>query len=162
MTAAAPMTCANCGEPLPAGIAFCQACGTARAGAAESTDSSRPPAGPAASLSSTLLPSAVAAPSGSGVGLKLLAALHLVGALVLGAPELGDEAPELSSAAERTSYEGDAFTGIQNAAADTENAVVEAANAQAADLQDVKRLIGGLLIGSGLLHVGIAFRPRQR
>lgn len=159
---AAPETCVNCGQPLPAGMAFCQACGTARAGAAPSTDSPRPPAGPAASPSPTLPPSAVTAPSGSGVGLKLLAALHLVGALVLGAPQLGEEAQELSSNAEHESFGGDAYTGIQNAAADTENAVVEAANSQAADLQDVKRLMGGLLIGSGLLHVGIAFRPRQR
>ena len=40
-------------------------------------------------------------------------------------------AQRLSSSAARSFYGGDAYTGIQNAAADTENSVVAAANASA-------------------------------
>jgi len=39
--------------------------------------------------------------------------------------------PSLSSSASRSAYGGDAYTGIQNAAADTENAVIASANSLA-------------------------------
>ena len=64
----------------------------------------------------------------------LLAAAVVAGILLIstapGAPQT-PTAQNLSSSAVRSYYGGDAYTGMQNAAADTENAVVDAANASA-------------------------------
>lgn len=67
---------------------------------------------------------------------------------------------ELKSSTEISAYGGDAYTGIQNAAAYTEQAVIEAANSQGEDARDLKRVLAGLLIGSGLLNIAVTFRAR--
>ena len=64
----------------------------------------------------------------------LLAAAVAVGVWLISAAPAAPLAPaaqKLSTSAARSYYGGDAYTGIQNAAADTENSVVAAANAAA-------------------------------
>lgn len=98
--------------------------------------------------------------------------------LVAAAPEPADgpRAEPLTAAADYAAYGGDAYTGIQNAAADTANAVVAGANAAnelasalheesaAADAAHWAHLYRGLavlLVLLGLANLGRALqRPR--
>lgn len=122
----------------------------------------------------------------------VVAAVWLVVTIVIGILTMAQTTPptpalpglpqDLTPSSYRSAYGGDAYTGIQNAAADTENAVIEAANAQrAADaalanwsaqyegklaeaqLQPLARGVGFLLIGTGIAPfvVTLAAYPRR-
>ena len=102
--------------------------------------------------------------------LWLIASIVVGAVLMLGGPTQPADStttlPNLTSSATKELYGGDAYTGIQNAAADTENAVVKGTNGlaqlqlsiaqsqAAADKGAAKNLefgLGFLIIGVGVL-----------
>jgi hypothetical protein len=114
-----------------------------------------------------------------------LAVLWLIASVIVGVqlmqhdPEevsaLDVTAPKLSASSEHVFYGGDAYTGIQNAAADTEHAVVDGVNQlgafqlalqkavadqenrQSASVQtEMQKGLGFLIIGVGVLNVTVA------
>jgi hypothetical protein len=90
--------------------------------------------------------------------LRILAVLHLALAVLVTLGVLISSPDHLSAISIESTYGGDAYTGIQNAAADTEASIVRAANQQMDDMHDTKVLLSLLFLGAGLIHITIAFR----
>jgi hypothetical protein len=121
-----------------------------------------------------------------GVTLRVLAVLWLVAAgtgggwLIASAPKdtvaLRTSVPSLTAKSSHTLYGGDAYTGIQNAASDTEQSVVDGVNAlgetakalavesaqrQQDLLSQIQIGLGMLIISAGLINVTVAFRAQS-
>lgn len=106
-----------------------------------------------------------------------VACVWLVASVVIGmeimkgsssaSPSLSATMPQLTPSAKRMSYGGDAYTGIQNAAAETENSVIKSANGLAelaVDLENasadynrglVQDAVSPLAKGLGFLIIGV-------
>jgi hypothetical protein len=108
-------------------------------------------------------------------GLWLIASVAAAASLYTGVRtgpvHLTASSPLVASKAERSMYGGDAYTGIQNAAADTEQAVVSGANGLATQAQELADSSAGfnqgmvnhlregvavLIVGVGILNFTVA------
>ena len=94
-----------------------------------------------------------------GILLRVLALLHLLAAIVLTIGVLTSSPAHLTRQSSEVSYGGDAYTGIQNAASETEAAVVSQSNQQMDDMHDVKVILSLIFLGSALVNVAVNGRP---